>query len=335
MRIGIKAKQIAAVTAIVGLAVVALSAVHVTRLARVVLRESQARGELLANAIFHRAREVVVIAPSDPYAALRSDPGLRAILESSIYGESVTGASILDTQAIVRVSNDPAQEGMPLPPRADMASLVNASALEQLRVIYSQAGRTLDVQRQIVARRRGIWIDSHRRVDGADAAGARRLAPSGRQHRLGVAADRGDRRRAARAVVPAADQRDPQRPDPARQRRVRRHARSPIRTTSSATWGRSSTRSASSCRRTERCSRDRRRTCSRRSNISRTPSRSSTRQASCCSAIPRCSRSCPPTPSAARCEGCFPTATRIGPSSRRRSRRAPRAARCRRATMRC
>jgi signal transduction histidine kinase len=149
MRIGIKAKQIAAVTAIVGIAVVALSAVHVTRLARVVLHESQARGELLANAIFHRAREVVVIAPADPYAALRSDPGLRAILESSIYGESVTGASILDTQAIVRVSNDPAQEGMPLPPRADMASLVNASALEQLRVIYSQAGRTLDVQRQL------------------------------------------------------------------------------------------------------------------------------------------------------------------------------------------
>ena len=149
MRIGIKAKQIAAVTAIVGIAVVTLSAVHVTRLARVVLHESQARGELLANAIFHRAREVVVIAPADPYAALRSDPGLRAILESSIYGESVTGAAILDTQAIVRASSDPTQEGMPLPPRADMASLVNASPLEQLRVIYSQAGRTLDVQRQM------------------------------------------------------------------------------------------------------------------------------------------------------------------------------------------
>ena len=149
MRIGIKAKQIAAVTAIVGIAVVTLSAVHVTRLARVVLRESLARGELLANAIFHRAREVVVIAPADPYAALRSDPGLRAILESSIYGESVTGAAILDTQAIVRASSDPTQEGMPLPPRADMASLVNASPLEQLRVIYSQAGRTLDVQRQM------------------------------------------------------------------------------------------------------------------------------------------------------------------------------------------
>jgi hypothetical protein len=81
VRIGIKAKQIAAVTAIVGLAVVALSAVHVTRLARVVLHESNARGQL-ANAIFHRAREVVVINNSDPRCVAQRS-GLRAILESA------------------------------------------------------------------------------------------------------------------------------------------------------------------------------------------------------------------------------------------------------------
>jgi len=126
MRVGIKAKQIAGVTAIVGLAVVMLSAVHVARLARVVLRESQARGELLANTIFHRAREVVIANNGDPYAALRSDPGLRAILESSIYGESVTGAAILDNQGVVRASSDPAEEGQPLSPRADLATSVRS-----------------------------------------------------------------------------------------------------------------------------------------------------------------------------------------------------------------
>src|SRR5205814_5592175 len=150
MRLGIKAKQIAAVTAIVGLAVVALSAVHVTRLARVVLHESQARGELLSDTIFHRAREVVITANPDPYAALRSDPGLRAILESSIYGESVTGAAILDTQGIVRASSDPALEGKPLPSRADLATLVDGTALDQLRTIYARDGRTLEVRQQMV-----------------------------------------------------------------------------------------------------------------------------------------------------------------------------------------
>ena len=150
MRLGIKAKQIAAVTAIVGLAVVALSAVHATRLARVVLHESQARGELLANTIFHRAREVVVAGTGDPYGPLRSDPGLRAMLESSIYGESVTDAAILDRQGIVRASSDPTQEGKALPSRGDLASLVAADSAEQLRVIYSQEGRTLEVRKPMV-----------------------------------------------------------------------------------------------------------------------------------------------------------------------------------------
>ena len=72
MRLGIKGKQIAGVTAIVGLTVVALSALNVARLARVVLHESEARGELLANAILHRAREVV-LPGVEPYQALRAD----------------------------------------------------------------------------------------------------------------------------------------------------------------------------------------------------------------------------------------------------------------------
>ena len=150
MRLSIKAKQIAAVTTIVGLAVVMLSAVHVARLARVVLHESEARGQLLANAIFHRAREVVVTGAGDPYAALRGDPGLRAILESSIYGETVTGASMLDTQGVVRASSDPTQEGVPYPPREDLASLINADSLDQLRTIYARDGRTLEVRQQMV-----------------------------------------------------------------------------------------------------------------------------------------------------------------------------------------
>ena len=146
MRLGIKGKQIAGVTAIVGIAIVALSALHVARLAEVVLHESHARGQLLANAIFHRAREVVT-GSKDPYASLRTDPGLRAILESSIYGESVTDASVLDTMGTIVASSDPTQLGLRLRTRADLAALVNeASPLEQLRVIYSQEGQSLEVR---------------------------------------------------------------------------------------------------------------------------------------------------------------------------------------------
>ena len=145
MRLSIKAKQIVGVTVIVGVAVVALSALFVTRLAGVVLHESYARGQLLSNAIFHRAREVVGES-QDPYPALRADPGLRAILESAIYGESVTDAAILDAGGTVIADSDMTMVGRRLPERADMATLTGAGPLEQLRVIYSQEGQTLEVR---------------------------------------------------------------------------------------------------------------------------------------------------------------------------------------------
>src|SRR4051812_30940878 len=100
MRLGIRAKQIAGVTAIVGVAVVVLSALYVTRLARVVLHESDSRARFIASAIQHRTRELIVDAP-DPYAAARTDPGLYSILQSSLYGEGVTDAAILDTHGVI------------------------------------------------------------------------------------------------------------------------------------------------------------------------------------------------------------------------------------------
>ena len=148
MRLSIKAKQIAGVTAIVGVAVVALSALYVTRLASVVLKESHARAELLSNAIFHRAREVVTES-QDPYMGLRTDPGLRAMLESTIYGESVTGAAILDTHGTVIAASDTTLVGRTLQPRPDLESLLAERAPQQLAVIYSSDGQTLDVGQPI------------------------------------------------------------------------------------------------------------------------------------------------------------------------------------------
>ena len=119
MRLSIRAKQTASVTALVGVVVVALSAMNVTRLARVGLHESEARGELLANAIFHRVRQIVTVS-ADPYEDIRADPGLQALLQSSIYGESVTDAAILDAKGTIVANSDPARVGMRLGPREDL-----------------------------------------------------------------------------------------------------------------------------------------------------------------------------------------------------------------------
>src|ERR1700730_16536801 len=102
MWLGIKGKQVLGVTTIVGAVVVVLSLLDLARLAQVSLDESRARAELLANAIYHRARQVVVEGV-DPYQALRSDPGLRSILESSLYSKNVTFAAIADVNDVAVV----------------------------------------------------------------------------------------------------------------------------------------------------------------------------------------------------------------------------------------
>ncbi len=152
MRLGIRGKQIAGVTAIVGVAVVALSALYVMRLGNVVLYESHSRAQLLANAILHHATAVLrsSSADSDPYEALRTDPGMRSILESSIYGGGVVGAAIHDTDGVVVAHWNPEQVGTQPPPRADLGRLVEESSTNQLQAIYSAQGRTFEVRQQMI-----------------------------------------------------------------------------------------------------------------------------------------------------------------------------------------
>ena len=95
MRLGIKGKQVLGVTTVVALTVAALSLMHLGELARVKLFESHSRAELLANAVYHRARQVVE-SGTDPGPALAADSGLRSILESSLYSPNVTFAALVD-----------------------------------------------------------------------------------------------------------------------------------------------------------------------------------------------------------------------------------------------
>jgi signal transduction histidine kinase len=149
MRLSIKAKQVAGVTSIVGLAVVVSSGLNVSSVARIRLEESKARGELLANAIYQRAREVVAVA-HDPGAALRADAGLRSILESSAYSRNVTYAAIVDVSGRAIVHSDKTLIGSSLPPAGDLNALLDRGPVSQLRAIYADGGRSLDVRQPLL-----------------------------------------------------------------------------------------------------------------------------------------------------------------------------------------
>jgi signal transduction histidine kinase len=143
MRLGIKGKQVLGVTSIVGAVVVLLSLLYLAGLARVSLEESRSRAQFIADAIYHRAREVVVTG-APPYEALRADPGLRSVLVSSLYSKNVIFAAIVDVNRMAVVHTDPVLEGQTLPAGGDLAAAVSRPALSQLIAIYSGQGRNLE-----------------------------------------------------------------------------------------------------------------------------------------------------------------------------------------------
>jgi signal transduction histidine kinase len=149
VHLGIKAKQIGGVSLIVGLAVIALSLLHVTFVARVLLEESRSRGELLANTVFQRAKNVVP-GQADPWAAIQADGGLRAILESSAFARNVTYAAICNMNDVAVAAWDPSREGKRLAPAGELDTLIRMRGLQQLLSIYSSGGETLEVRQPLL-----------------------------------------------------------------------------------------------------------------------------------------------------------------------------------------
>jgi signal transduction histidine kinase len=146
--LSIKARQVAGVTSLVGAVVVAVSALHLSSLARISLQETASRGEMLARAIYQRAREVVPNA-ADPYAALRQDPGLRSLLQSAAaYSKNVTYAAIVDTGGMAVAHSFPELEGQALAPQGDLDTLQKAGAVAQFQAIYSDS--TFELRQPLV-----------------------------------------------------------------------------------------------------------------------------------------------------------------------------------------
>jgi signal transduction histidine kinase len=142
-RLSIRLTQILGVTALVGSVVVVLSVVNLARIARLSLEESRARGELLANAVYHRAFQVVT-SRETAYAELGADGGVQSILQAAIYSPDVTYAAIVDASFVAVAHSTPAQVGQRLTPAADLDDLLAMNGLAQLWEIWSTRGRTLE-----------------------------------------------------------------------------------------------------------------------------------------------------------------------------------------------
>ena len=120
----------------VALIVIALSLLHLVNLSRVLLQESRARVELIANSIYHQARDVVTD-PDTAYQALRSSRSVQSALEASIYSRDVIDAVIVDPTGTVIASSDPLQIGKTFATRVPLNNVIALGGLAQLRAVYS------------------------------------------------------------------------------------------------------------------------------------------------------------------------------------------------------
>src|SRR5688572_27841735 len=144
----IKSRQVAGVTSLVVIIAAALSAYHLATLARLSLEESASRGDMLRQAIYQRARDVVPTA-KDPYAALQQDGGIRSLLESAVaYSEHGTYAAIGNRDGVAVAHSFKTEEGQPIPDRRELAKILDRSAVSLLRIVYSD--QTFEIRQPLL-----------------------------------------------------------------------------------------------------------------------------------------------------------------------------------------
>jgi signal transduction histidine kinase len=148
--VSIKAKQVAGVTSLVVAVVMALSAYHMTTLARLNLEDTASRGQMLANALFHRAKDVVALGGADPYVALREDGGIQSIISSSsAYSKNVAYVAIVNKDGTAIAHSFDQLVGSPMPPQGDFMPLATAPPIQQLRAVYSD--QTYEINQPMLA----------------------------------------------------------------------------------------------------------------------------------------------------------------------------------------
>jgi signal transduction histidine kinase len=146
--VSIKSRQVAGVTSLVVIIVASLSAFHLATLARIAMQDSAARAEMLQQAIYQRAHDVVAGA-REPYSALEQDGGIRSLLESaSAYSKDVTYAAIVNKDGIAVAHNFRTEEGKPIPEQDDLAKVVDRSAIALLFAVRSD--RTYEVRQPLL-----------------------------------------------------------------------------------------------------------------------------------------------------------------------------------------
>ena len=143
MRVSLRAKQTAAVTTLIALAMTALSLQHLANLARVGLEDSRGIGELLGRMIYQRARDAIA-AGGDPVVGAAHRPGdpVDSGIDCWLRPERHICRRCRQRRPCIAHSF-PAAEGQKIEPGENLAAVLDRDTLTQIRTIY--ADRALEI----------------------------------------------------------------------------------------------------------------------------------------------------------------------------------------------
>lgn len=137
MRLGIRTKQVAGVTAVVAIAEAVLFAWYFATLTQILLEGNRSRADFMLKAVGQQAFAAVARG-GDPATALRTDEGVRGVLESAAFMEGIDYARIVDRDGNVLADPDTTLVGTPIAAKNNLDDLIYRSGrIAQWRAVYA------------------------------------------------------------------------------------------------------------------------------------------------------------------------------------------------------
>jgi signal transduction histidine kinase len=137
-----------AVTAFTLLVAIGAGLVQFTQLTRIVVREGMGQAQLIARQLYAQGSRTLARSPQgNVWEALRQDPELRTLLESSLgYSPHLQYVLFADNEGRIRLHGERAKEEGQAPDRPALSDLLGSGMLARARALIYEPGRAYEVR---------------------------------------------------------------------------------------------------------------------------------------------------------------------------------------------
>ena len=146
MRLGLRTKEILAITLLTFLVVATTTLLHFSQLTRVTVQEALRQGELIARQLYAQSSRSLARGPAgNPWESLRRDRELRSLVEASVgYSPDLLYVLLADQQGKAILHSEREKEGIITPPRPNLRELLSLGPIRRFLALY-QGGSLYEI----------------------------------------------------------------------------------------------------------------------------------------------------------------------------------------------